>query len=194
MLVLCVLLCFGTVVHAADVKVALQTIYKHEGGLQCNPSDPGNWTGGRVGVGKQGCTKYGIATNTYPKVNIRELSLAKASQLYARDFWKPLHLGELRSQALATELLDTAVNCGTGAAANILLRLVNALAPAHYKLSGRVNSEQIEWINKYTRSKRNRTTFYKALNALQGERYIMIMERNPKMRVYSNSWYSRVGQ
>lgn len=191
---LCVLLSFGQAVHAASVSKALTVIYKHEGGLQCSPSDPGNWTSGRVGVGKQGCTKYGIATNTYPRVNIKELSLAGASKLYTRDYWNPLHLSELRSQALATEMLDTAVNCGTGTAANMLLRLVNVFAPAHYKLNGHVNSEQIEWINKYTRSKTNRTTFYKALNVLQGERYIIIMERNPRMRMYSNSWYSRVGQ
>jgi len=188
---LCVLPC---AVHAADAGKALVVVFGHEGGLQCDPSDPGNWTGGKVGYGKQGCTKFGIATNTYPKEDIRNLTLARAAVLYKRDFWKPLRLDELESQALATEIFDTSVNCGVGTGANILIQLVNIFGPASYKLTGKVNAEQIEWINKYTRKKTNRTTFYKALNVLQGERYLMIIQRNPKMMKYSNSWFSRVGQ
>ena len=36
----------------------------HEGGYSADPKDPGNWTGGRPGVGKLLGTKYGIAANT----------------------------------------------------------------------------------------------------------------------------------
>lgn len=194
LVLLCVLLGLSSGVHAASCTTALITTFKHEGGLQCSPSDPGNWTGGKVGLGRQGCTKYGIATNTYPNTNIKALSLDQASRLYVRDFWNPLHLSELESQALATEVFDTAVNCGVGTSANMLIRLVNIFGPANYKLNGKVNSEQIEWINKFTRKKINRRSFYKALNVLQGERYLMIIQRNPKMSVYTNSWFSRVGQ
>jgi len=49
---------------AADIQKSLTVVFGHEGGLQCDYSDPGNWTGGKVGVGRHGCTKYGIATNT----------------------------------------------------------------------------------------------------------------------------------
>lgn len=192
-LMLCVL-CLSTAAHAADVGKALVVVFGHEGGLQCDKNDPGNYTGGKVGVGRQGCTKYGIATSSYPKVNIRKLSLKDASVIYKRDFWQPLRLSELESQALATEIFDTSVNCGVGTGANLLVHLVNIFAPAHYKLNGKVNAEQIEWINKFTRNKRNRTTFFKALNVLQGQRYLSIIERNPRMMQYSNSWFGRVGQ
>lgn len=180
--------------YAADVQKALTVVFGHEGGLQCDPSDPGNWTSGRVGVGRQGCTKFGIAANTYPALDIKNLTLGRAGELYERDFWKPIHLSEFESQSIATEIFDTSVNCGVGTGGNIVIRLVNIFGPAHYKLDGKVNSEQVEWINKYTRKKNNRATFYKALNVLQGERYLMIIERNPKMMRYSNSWFSRVGQ
>lgn len=192
LVVLCVLV-MSVPVHAADAGKSLVVIFGHEGGLQCDPADPGNWTGGKVGVGRQGCTKYGIATNSYPTTNIRKLSLEQAATIYKRDYWTPLHLSELESQGLATEVLDTAVNCGVGTAANMLVELVNIFGPANYKLKGTVNSEQIEWINKYTRKKTNRVTFYKALNVLQGERYLYILQRNNKMMKYSNSWFSRVG-
>lgn len=179
---------------AADIQKSLAVVFGHEGGLQCDRDDPGNWTGGKVGKGRQGCTKFGIATNTYPNIDIRGLTLQRAAQLYKRDFWDPLRLHDLESQALATEIFDTAVNCGVGTGGNIVLHLVNIFGPAHYKLNGRVNAEQIEWINQYTRKKSNRTTFWKALNILQGERYLAIIEKNPRMMKYCNSWFARVGE
>lgn len=179
---------------AADIQKSLAVVFGHEGGLQCDRDDPGNWTGGIVGSGRPGCTKFGIATNTYPLVDIRNLTLAKAAELYRRDFWNPLRLYELESQALATEIFDTAVNCGVGTGGNMVLQLVNIFGPAHYKLNGRVNAEQIEWINQYTRKKTNRTTFWRALNVLQGSRYLEIIRKNPRMMKYCNSWFSRVGE
>ena len=181
-------------VFAADVQKSLVVVFGFEGGLQCDRNDPGNWTSGRVGTGRQGCTKYGIATNTYPNLDIRDLTIQQAARLYERDFWNPNHLTEFESQALATEIFDTSVNCGVGTGANIVIHLVNIFGPAHYPLNGKVNSEMIEWINKYTRKKANRTSFYIALNVLQGERYLDIIERNPKMMRYSNSWFPRVGR
>lgn len=190
-----VLICFSCEpVFAADVQKSLTVVFGHEGGLQCDPSDPGNWTGGKVGHGRQGCTKFGIATNTYPTLDIRNLTLKRAGELYERDFWKPIHLGEFESQGLATEIFDTSVNCGVYAGGNIVIHLVNIFGPAHYKLNGKVNSEMVEWINQYTRKKSNRVTFYKALNALQGARYLQIIEHNSKMMKYSNSWFARVGR
>lgn len=178
---------------AADVQKALVVVFGHEGGLQCDRDDPGNWTGGKVGKGRHGCTKFGIATNSYPNLDIRNLTIKQAGELYKRDYWNPLRLYELESQALATEIFDTAVNCGVGTSGNMVLQLVNIFAPAHYKMTGRVNAEQIEWINQYTRKKINRSTFWKALNVLQGERYLAIIEKNPRMMKYCNSWFQRLG-
>lgn len=182
----------GPVYAAATVQKALVVVFDHEGGLQCDRADPGNWTGGKVGSGRQGCTKFGIATNTYPNIDIRNLSIERAAQLYERDFWNPLRLYELESQALATEIFDTSVNCGRGAGGNIVIQLVNIFGPANYALTGRPNAEMIEWINQYTRKKANRITFYKALNVLQGERYLEIIRKNPRMMKYCNSWFQRV--
>lgn len=180
-------------VYAADIHKSLAVVFGHEGGLQCDRDDPGNWTGGKVGAGKQGCTKFGIATNTYPALDIRNLTLEQAARLYTRDFWQPNHLTDFESQALATEIFDTSVNCGVATGGNIVIHLVNIFGPAHYKLTGHVNAEMIEWINQYTRKKSNRATFYKALNVLQGERYLEIIQKNPRMMKYCNSWFSRVG-
>ena len=181
-------------VYAADITKTLETIYGHEGGLQCDKDDPGNWTGGRVGIGRQGCTKFGIATNTYPKEDIRHLTLTRAGELYKRDFWNPLHLSELKSQGLATEIMDTAVNCGAGTAGRIVQRVCNHLngRGKDYPVDGRVTSDTVRWINWCTAEKGNRLRFYKLLNGYQLGRYIEITDRNPRMGKYLNSWLSRV--
>jgi lysozyme family protein len=180
--------------HAADITKSLAVIYGHEGGLQCDKSDPGNWTGGRVGVGRQGCTKYGIATNTYPNEDIRHLTLKRAGELYKRDFWNPLHLGELRSQGLATEIMDTAVNCGVGMSGRIVQKVCNHLngRGADFPVNGRVTSDTIRWLNWYSQERQNRQRVYKLLNGYQLGRYIEIADKNPRMGKYLNSWLSRV--
>jgi lysozyme family protein len=187
--------------YAADVRKSLVVVFGHEGGLQCDADDPGNWTGGKVGVCApgtlgpcvHGCTKYGIAPNSYPREDIRNMSLKRAGVLYTRDYWNRLYLSQLESQGIATEIFDNAVNMGAGASGNIVLQTINHLAPAHYKLNGRVNPEMIEWINKYTRRKVNRVKFWKILNVFQAVRYMSIVDHSPGMRQYENSWFSRVG-
>jgi lysozyme family protein len=193
-LVLALTLLLALPVHAADIQKSLAVVYGHEGGLQCDRDDPGNWTSGRVGVGLSGCTKYGIATNTYPNENIRHLTLKRAGELYRRDFWGPLHLTEFKSQGLATEVFDTAVNCGVGTSGRIVQRVCNHLngRGKDFPTDGRLTSDTVRWINFYTHEKGNRLRFYKLLNGYQLGRYIEIANKNPRMDKYLNSWLSRV--
>lgn len=180
--------------YAADINKALAVVFGHEGGLQCDPNDPGNWTGGKVGSGRAGCTKFGIATNSYPNLDIRRLTIQQAARIYERDYWNPLRLSELKSQAIATEVFDTAVNCGTKSSALILQKTCNHLngKGKDYPLDGRITVETIQWINEYTKKKSNRTRFWKLLNGYQLGRYIQIVDKNPRMERYLNSWLSRV--
>lgn len=180
--------------YAADINKALVVVFGHEGGLQCDRLDPGNWTGGKVGVGRAGCTKYGIATNSYPNLDIRNLTIKQAARIYERDYWNPLHLSELKSQGIATEVFDTAVNCGAKSSALILQKTCNHLngKGKDYPLDGRITSDSVRWINEFTVKKSNRTRFWKLLNGYQLGRYIQIVDANPRMTRYLNSWLSRV--
>jgi lysozyme family protein len=83
----------------------------HEGGYSDNPKDPGNWTGGRVGVGKLLGTKFGIAANTYPTLDIKNLTRAQAIEIYHRDFWLACK-ADLLPAAVAFSALDGAINSG----------------------------------------------------------------------------------
>ena len=183
-----------TPAYSADIEKSLAVVFGHEGGLQCDRNDPGNWTGGKVGVGQAGCTKYGIATNSYPKLDIRNLTIKQAATIYERDYWNPLHLSDLKSQGLATEIFDTAVNCGVGTSARIAQRVCNHLngRGKDYPVDGRFSSDAVRWVNFYTQERGNRLRFYKLLNGYQLGRYLEIADKNSRMDRYLDSWLSRV--
>ena len=89
----------------------IERVLAHEGAYSDDRSDPGNWTGGRVGSGVLKGTKYGIAANTYPNLDIRNLTRDQAVEIYRRDFWEASQADELPG-AVAYSALDGAVNSG----------------------------------------------------------------------------------
>jgi lysozyme family protein len=86
-----------------------------EGGLSREASDPGNWTGGRIGVGNLAGTKYGISAAAYPDVDIVGLTLNAARAIYVRDYWDQIEGDDVPPQA-ALILFDSAVNNGVSCA------------------------------------------------------------------------------
>ncbi len=90
-----------------------------EGGFSADPDDPGNWTGGAVGVGACRGTKFGISAAAYPGLDIASLTLEDAKAIYARDYWAPIQ-GDTLPPALAMLVFDAAVNDGIGTAARWL--------------------------------------------------------------------------
>ncbi len=63
---------------------------KYEGGFSSNRKDPGNWTGGKVGVGALKGTKYGIAAHSYPNLDIKNLTLDDVKPIYEKNYWRPI--------------------------------------------------------------------------------------------------------
>lgn len=102
---------------------AFHTLLGHEGGFTEDPRDPGNWTGGRVGAGELRGTKFGIAANTYPNEDIRNLTVDRAKEIYRRDFWNPVRADELPAE-VRYAVFDAAVNSGVRQAARWLQRAV----------------------------------------------------------------------
>lgn len=92
-------------------KRYIDRLLDHEGGYSADPQDPGNWTGGRVGSGVLKGTKFGIAANTYPHLDIRNLTREQAVEIYHRDFWQAAQADQLPG-AVAYSALDGAVNSG----------------------------------------------------------------------------------
>jgi len=94
---------------------AFDLIIGQEGGYGADTRDPGNWTGGKCGLGTCRGTKYGISAASYPMVDIAGLSTSTAKVIYHRDYWAAIRADEM-PPALALLVFDAAVNNGVGQA------------------------------------------------------------------------------
>jgi lysozyme family protein len=86
-----------------------------EGGLSLDVSDPGNWTGGEPGVGECKGTKFGIAANSHPDIDIASLTEADAVRIRKEEYWDKVRGDEL-PPPLAIMLADAAYGSGPGRA------------------------------------------------------------------------------
>lgn len=80
---------------------AFQIVVGIEAGYVNDPDDPG------------GETKYGISKRSYPNVDIPQLTLEEAKQIYKRDFWDHINL-DSQPWELALIAFDCEVNQGEG--------------------------------------------------------------------------------
>ena len=89
----------------------MDEVFRHEGGMSMHRGDPGNWTGGRVGVGELRGTNFGIAAHAHPEVDIPNLTKAQAREIYRRHYWNPVRGDDLPA-GLDLATMDPAVNSG----------------------------------------------------------------------------------
>lgn len=91
---------------------ALPIILQYEGGLTDDPKDPG------------GLTNFGISQRAYPNVDIRNLTVEKAGEIYKRDYWDACQCDAM-PYSIALFVFDAAVNQGTTGAKKMLQRALN---------------------------------------------------------------------
>ena len=101
--------------------IAFKQVVGLEGNYSCDPSDGGNWTGGKENSGQLVGTMFGISAASYPKLDIASLDLAKAKSIYQNDFWDRLKCDTL-PDPVAIALFSMAVNLGCSGAAKALQR------------------------------------------------------------------------
>ena len=104
-----------------DFDKAFDRLIGHEGKFTADPRDDGNWTGGKQGRGELKGTKFGIAANTYPHLDIKNLTVEQAKAVYREDFWDVIGKAH---ESIKFQLFDAAVNHGRGNAIRILQRAV----------------------------------------------------------------------
>lgn len=102
---------------------AFERLIGHERGLSMDPKDRGNWTGGAVGRGELKGTKYGISIAAHPGEDIQGMTLARAKQIYRRDYWGPAGCDAVPEQ-IKFDLFDMAVNAGVRPAIRALQKAV----------------------------------------------------------------------
>lgn len=182
---------------AMTVETMIDGLIEREGGYIDNPADKG------------GPTCFGI-TQAVARANgyggsMRELPRSEAEEIYRRLYWLRPRLGEVasRSQRLAAELFDTGVNMGPAVAVTFLQRALTALnrnAKDYPDLvpDGRIGAQTLAALDSFLnlRGKSSgETVLLRALEALQGERYLRLAERRPANEAFLYGWLAnRIGE
>ena len=179
-----------------DVGALIEGLIEREGGFVDHPADKG------------GPTCFGI-TEAIARANgyrgaMRQLPRGEAAAVYKRIYWLRPHFDAVaaRSPALAAELFDTGVNMGPAVAATFLQRALTALNRngkdfADLVPDGRVGPTTLAALDSFMRVRGNsaETVLMRALEALQGERYLRLAERRPANEAFLYGWLAnRIGQ
>jgi lysozyme family protein len=85
----------------------IEMILEHEGGYVDHPTDPG------------GETIYGISKRAYPDLDIKNLTVAEAKEIYRNDYWDKIKGDDLPA-GVACVTIDYAVNSGVSRASKAL--------------------------------------------------------------------------
>jgi lysozyme family protein len=170
----------------AEFKPAVDLALGHEGGFTDNPKDPGNWTGGRVGVGILKGTNWGISAATYPHLDIKNLTREGAVYIYNTNWWIPGGYAGLSSQELANKVFSFAIN-GSRQEAIELLQIAVSACGVRVDIDGTLGPQTLAAAN----STGKPGTLLIAYKSGMAARYDCITDMNRAMRWARDGWFNR---
>lgn len=173
----------------------IDAVIDREGGYVDHPADRG------------GPTRFGITLATARADgftgDLRALPRTRAVAIYRRRYWTEPGLDRLALHAptLAAELFDTGINMGPPVAIGFLQRALNALnrGASDYPdiaADGRIGAATLTALTAFLahRGAGGETVLLRAIEALQGERYLTLAERRPANEAFLYGWLAnRVG-
>ena len=180
-----------------DMDGLIDALIEREGGFVDNPADKGGQT--CFGITQAVARALGYAGP------MRLLPRSEAAAIYRRLYWQRPRLDQvaMRSARLAAELFDTGVNMGPAVAITFLQRALTALnrnARDYPDLTpdGRIGPATMGALDTFL-SLRGRSSgesvLLRALEALQGERYLRLAERRPANEAFLYGWLAnRIGE
>ena len=179
------------------VDSLIDGLIEREGGYANHPADKGGPT--CIGITEAVARAHGYSGA------MRDLPREEAEAIYKRLYWLRPRFDAVaeRSQRLAAELFDTGVNMGPAVAVTFLQRALTALNRngADYPdlvPDGRIAERTLAALDSFLKLRGRRsgeTVLLRALEALQGERYLRLAERRPANEAFLYGWLAnRIGE
>jgi len=183
--------------ETVDVEQLIDAAIEREGGYVDHPADKGGPT--CFGITEAVARAHGFAGP------MRQLPREEAARIYTRLFWLRPRFDEIarRSARIASELFDTGVNMGPAVSATFLQRALTALnrnAGDYPDLvpDGRIGGRTLDALDAFLKlrgTSSGETVLLRALEALQGERYLRLAERRPANEAFLYGWLAnRMGE
>lgn len=167
----------------------IEEVIAREGGFVHHPADRG-------GATRWGITE-GVARAEGHAGDMRHFTQEAAAAIYRRLYWRRPGLDRVAGRAplLAAELFDTGINMGPAVAATMLQRVLNALnrGARDYPdvlVDGRIGPVTLGALDGFLakRGRAGEEVLVKAVEALQGERYLSLAERRPANEAFLYGW------
>ena len=183
--------------ETVDVDQLIDGLIEREGGYVDNGADKGGPT--CFGITEAVARAHGYAGP------MRQFPREQAVAIYRRLYWQRPRLDEIaaRSARIAAELFDTGVNMGPAVAITFLQRALTALNRGGKDYpdltpDGRVGPATLGALDAFLRIRGKgsaETVLLRALEALQGERYLRLAERRPANEAFLYGWLAnRIGE
>lgn len=178
-----------------DIHSLIEDVIAREGGYSDHSADRG------------GPTNWGI-TQAVARANgwagdMRALPRSEAARIYRRLYWDRPRFAFIAEIAprIAAELFDTGINMGTEVAAGFLQRALNALNRNErdfddIAVDRTVGPATLKALGAFIRQRApsGENVLLKAIEALQGERYIALAESRPANEAFLYGWLAnRIG-
>jgi lysozyme family protein len=154
-------------------ETAIEFVLNHEGKYVNDIDDKG------------GETKYGISKQSYPNVDIKNLSIEKAKEIYRKDFWESQNYKKIHNDDLAIKIFDLSVNTGSKRANKLIQRALRAVGKKVQE-NGILNDVVICLINES-----DPTDLLAALKSEAAGYYRTIVNTKPKRAKFLNGWLNR---
>lgn len=159
-------------------KKCISIILTSEGGFTLNPVDSGNWTQPNcTGILKG--TKYGIAARFFPNLDIKNLTLNQARQIYFEKYYLPMNLEGIHDELSVLHIFDFGINAGKGIAIRTAQRIVNV------RPDGLVGAFTTKAINNFP-------NFSSAYISKRLEYYKNLVIQKPRYKIFLKGWINRV--
>lgn len=172
-----------------DVEALIDEVIGREGGYSNHPADRGGPT--RWGITEAVARSHGYHGD------MRSFPRSEAAAIYRRIYWLRPGLDRVAELApqLAAELFDTGVNMGPAVASGFLQRALNALNRGaidfpDIAVDRRIGPRTIDALSHFLRRRgaNGETVLLKAVEALQGERYVALAEQRPANEAFLYGW------
>ena len=179
-----------------DVEYLIDELIEREGGYVNHPADKGGPT-------RYGVTEAVARAHGFPGA-MAQVPREEAAAIYRRIYWLRPRFDEIakRTPAVAAELFDTGVNMGPAIASTFLQRALTALnrnGSDYPDLvpDGRIGPATLQAIDAFLAvrgGERGETVLMRAIEALQGERYLRLAEKRPANEAFLYGWLAnRIG-